>query len=57
MREDDLPAMLYLKAVVLEGLRRHPPGHYLFPCAVHEDTMLDGYRMPAHRRVDQLHGG
>ncbi|RLN04705.1 cytochrome P450 89A2-like [Panicum miliaceum] len=47
VREEDLQAMPYLKAVVLEGLRRHPPGHYLFPHAVHEDTTLDGYRVPA----------
>jgi len=47
VREDDLQAMPYLKAVVLEGLRRHPPGHYVLPHAAHEDTTLDGYRVPA----------
>ncbi|RLN05112.1 hypothetical protein C2845_PM13G03140 [Panicum miliaceum] len=47
VREEDLQAMPYLKAVVLEALRRHPPGHYLLPHAVHEDTTLDGYRVPA----------
>ena len=47
VREEDLHAMPYLKAVVLEALRRHPPGHYMLPHAVHEDTTLDGYRVPA----------
>ncbi|PUZ50122.1 hypothetical protein GQ55_6G034800 [Panicum hallii var. hallii] len=52
VREEDLQAMPYLKAVVLEGLRRHPPGHYLLPHAVHEDTMLDGYRVPAGAQIN-----
>ncbi|PAN33621.1 hypothetical protein PAHAL_6G034400 [Panicum hallii] len=52
VREEDLQAMPYLKAVVLEGLRRHPPGHYLLPHAVHEDTTLDGYRVPAGAPVN-----
>ncbi|CAN6322040.1 unnamed protein product [Urochloa humidicola] len=52
VREEDLQAMPYLKAVVLEGLRRHPPGHYVLPHAVHEDTTLDGYRVPAGAPVN-----
>jgi cytochrome P450 len=47
VREEDLQAMPYLKAVVLEALRRHPPGHFLIPHTVPEDTTLDGYRVPA----------
>ncbi|XP_066316052.1 cytochrome P450 89A2-like [Miscanthus floridulus] len=39
VREEDLQAMPYLKAVVLEALRCHPPGHYVLPHAVHEDTV------------------
>ncbi|VVB17596.1 unnamed protein product [Arabis nemorensis] len=38
--------MPYLKAIVLEGLRRHPPGHLLLPHRVSEDTELGGYRVP-----------
>ncbi|KAF9609059.1 hypothetical protein IFM89_012499 [Coptis chinensis] len=43
---EDIQKMPYLKAVVLEGLRRHPPGHFVLPHAVTEDTMLEGYVVP-----------
>ncbi|OAY78810.1 Cytochrome P450 89A9 [Ananas comosus] len=33
VQEEDLQRMPYLKAVVLEGLRRHPPGHFVLPHA------------------------
>ncbi|KAL3725386.1 hypothetical protein ACJRO7_030411 [Eucalyptus globulus] len=46
VKEEDLPRMGYLKAVVLEGLRRHPPGHFVLPHAVTEDTELGGYVIP-----------
>uniref|UniRef100_A0A0D9X4G6 Cytochrome P450 n=1 Tax=Leersia perrieri TaxID=77586 RepID=A0A0D9X4G6_9ORYZ len=52
IKEEDLNSMPYLKAVVLEGLRRHPPGHYVLPHAVEEDTTLDGYRVPANTPVN-----
>ncbi|KAL4013478.1 hypothetical protein IC575_025649 [Cucumis melo] len=39
----DLEKLPYLKAVVLEGLRRHPPGHFVLPHAVKEDTTLENY--------------
>jgi cytochrome P450 len=52
VREDSLQAMPYLKAVGLEGLRRHPPGHYVLSHATHEDTTLDGYRVPAGTPVN-----
>ncbi|MBN8157012.1 cytochrome P450, partial [Vibrio vulnificus] len=41
--EEDLHKLPYLKAVILEGLRRHPPAHFLLPHAVTEDTMLGNY--------------
>jgi cytochrome P450 len=34
VKEEDLEKLPYLKAVILEGLRRHPPSHYLIPHAV-----------------------
>ncbi|KAM0873669.1 hypothetical protein ACQ4PT_037922 [Festuca glaucescens] len=48
--EEDLWRMPYLKAVVLEGLRRHPPAHFLLSHAAasaSEDASLDGLRVPA----------
>ncbi|EEC82910.1 hypothetical protein EE612_042132 [Oryza sativa] len=52
VREEDLQAMPYLKAVVLEGLRRHSPGLYALPRAVEDETTLDGYRVPANTPVN-----
>uniref|UniRef100_A0A0E0AQV8 Cytochrome P450 n=1 Tax=Oryza glumipatula TaxID=40148 RepID=A0A0E0AQV8_9ORYZ len=52
VREEDLQAMPYLKAVVLEGLRRHSPGLYALPHAVEDETTLDGYRVPANTPVN-----
>ncbi|XP_010276940.1 PREDICTED: cytochrome P450 89A2-like [Nelumbo nucifera] len=46
IKEEDLQKMPYLKAVVLEGLRRHPPAHFLLPHAVTEEIKIDGYVVP-----------
>ncbi|KAH7571482.1 hypothetical protein ACOSQ2_014273 [Xanthoceras sorbifolium] len=46
VREEDLQRLPYLKAVTLEGLRRHPPAHFLLPHAVTQDTMLNGFVVP-----------
>ena len=46
VKEEDLNKMPYLKAVVLEGLRRHPPAYFVIPHAVTEDVVLDGYLVP-----------
>ncbi|KAK2632709.1 hypothetical protein EUGRSUZ_L01185, partial [Eucalyptus grandis] len=46
VQEEELQRMGYLKAVVLEGLRRHPPGHFVLPHTVTEDTELGGYVIP-----------
>ncbi|XXG43469.1 hypothetical protein AAC387_Pa01g3501 [Persea americana] len=46
VREEDLNGMLYLKAVIMEGLRRHPPGHFVLPHAVSEEVNLEGYVIP-----------
>jgi cytochrome P450 len=55
LAEEDLARMPYLKAVVLEGLRRHPPVHFLLSHAAastSEDASLDGCRVPAATSVN-----
>ncbi|XP_043693448.1 cytochrome P450 89A2-like [Telopea speciosissima] len=52
IKEEDLAKMPYLKAVVLEGLRRHPPGHFVLPHAVTEDIVLDGHVIPKNAAVN-----
>jgi len=52
VEEEDVEKMPYLKAVVLEGLRRHPPGHFLLPHSVTEDTVLGGYRVPKNGTIN-----
>ncbi|WVZ58016.1 hypothetical protein U9M48_008331 [Paspalum notatum var. saurae] len=50
--EEDVNRMPYLKAVVLEGLRRHPPAHMVLPHAPAEDTELGGYLIPKGTTVN-----
>ncbi|KAI3842066.1 hypothetical protein MKX03_000976 [Papaver bracteatum] len=52
IREEDLKKLPYLKAVVLEGLRRHPPGHFVLNHAVTQDVGLDGYVVPKEAIVN-----
>lgn len=52
VEEEDLHNMTYLKAVVLEGLRRHPPAHFVIPHAVTQDVKLDGYSMPRNGTIN-----
>ena len=46
VKEEDLLKMPYLKKVVLEGLRRHPPGHFVLPHSVTQDVSFEGYDIP-----------
>ena len=46
VKEDDLHKMSYLKAVILESLRRHPPVHLVRRHAVTEDVVLNGFLVP-----------
>ncbi|CAH8385064.1 unnamed protein product [Eruca vesicaria subsp. sativa] len=52
IEEEEAHKMPYLKAVVLEGLRRHPPGHLVLPHSVTEDTVLGGYKIPKEGTVN-----
>ncbi|KAE8077533.1 hypothetical protein FH972_016090 [Carpinus fangiana] len=52
VKEEDLHKLPYLKAVVLEGLRRHPPAHFVVPHAVTEDVVLDGYLVPRNASLN-----
>lgn len=58
IKESDLQKMPYLKAVIMEGLRRHPPGHFVLPHKAREDVRLHGYLIPkgseVHVNVAQL---
>lgn len=46
VKEDDLQKMPYLKAVIFEGLRRHPPAHFVLPHAVSEEIEMNGHVIP-----------
>ncbi|XP_044468673.1 cytochrome P450 89A2-like [Mangifera indica] len=52
VKEEELQKMTYLKAVILEGLRRHPPGHFVLPHAVTEDVELNGYVIPKNGTIN-----
>ncbi|XP_075648381.1 cytochrome P450 89A2-like [Castanea sativa] len=52
VKEEDLNKIPYLKAVVLEGLRRHPPAHFVLPHAVTKDVVLDGYLVPKYATMN-----
>jgi cytochrome P450 family 89 subfamily A len=48
-------AMPYLKAVVLEGLRLHPPGHFVLPHGVQTDGAdVGGYTVPRGAELNFL---
>uniref|UniRef100_A0A0E0BCM8 Cytochrome P450 n=1 Tax=Oryza glumipatula TaxID=40148 RepID=A0A0E0BCM8_9ORYZ len=51
--EDDARNNLpYLKAVILEGLRKHPPMHLLLPHKAAEDVEVGGYLIPKGATVN-----
>ncbi|CAA7406714.1 unnamed protein product [Spirodela intermedia] len=52
IKEEDLQKKPYLKAVVLEGLRRHPPAHLLLPHAVTEEISVRGYTIPKNAIIN-----
>ncbi|GAU15798.1 hypothetical protein TSUD_236140 [Trifolium subterraneum] len=52
IEEEHLQRMPYLKAVVLETFRRHPPGHFILPRAVIQETIMDGYKIPKNAMIN-----
>ncbi|XP_020214176.1 cytochrome P450 89A9 [Cajanus cajan] len=54
VKEEDLHKLPYLKAVILEGLRRHPPLHFVAPHSVTKDVVLNGYLVPKYASVNFL---
>jgi cytochrome P450 family 89 subfamily A len=52
VREEELQQMPYLKAVIMEGLRRHPPGHFVLPHTVTEEVQLGDYVIPKNAAVN-----
>ncbi|XVF06820.1 hypothetical protein REPUB_Repub06bG0083600 [Reevesia pubescens] len=52
VKEDDLQKMPYLKAIVLEGLRRHPPAHFLLPHRVTRDVVFNDFLLPKRGMIN-----
>ncbi|KAM7473120.1 hypothetical protein LguiB_020363 [Lonicera macranthoides] len=52
VKEEDEQKMPNLKAAVLEGLKRHPPSHFVMPHSVSEDVELEVYVMPKNATIN-----
>uniref|UniRef100_A0A0E0M9P4 Cytochrome P450 n=1 Tax=Oryza punctata TaxID=4537 RepID=A0A0E0M9P4_ORYPU len=50
--EEDTHNMPYLKAIILEGLRKHPPGHFVLAHKAAEDMEVGGYLIPKGATVN-----
>ena len=45
INEDELPKLIYLKAIVKEIMRLYPPAPLLVPRVTKKDTILQGYKI------------
>ncbi|XXG77625.1 hypothetical protein AAC387_Pa08g1742 [Persea americana] len=50
VEEIDLRKLPYIKAVIMEGLRQHPPTHFVLPHSLTE-VSLEGYTIPKNAVV------
>ena len=51
VEENRLSKLMYLKSIVKEGFRLHPPAPLLVPRETTDDCTIEGYHIPAKTRV------
>ncbi|MQM01053.1 hypothetical protein Taro_033797 [Colocasia esculenta] len=56
IKEENIHKMEYLSAVVMEGLRRHPPAYFLLPHRASSDASIGGYSIPKDSTVHFMVG-